>query len=98
LLGDQHQKYCDCVFEVRGKRSAYNPYAVCTKSIYNIHGEKGPGITKCQYTEKFIRSQPDQALIAFLEEKNIDTSRFTREDLEEQTLYELDIRGEIIPE
>ena len=88
-------KYCRCVFETRGR--ANNPYAVCTASIFNRRGMKGPGATRCFYTPDFIERQPPQTLQAFLNEKGYNTSRMTHDQLIDATLDYLEDVGELQP-
>jgi len=90
------KKYCHCIWEVRGRRQAYNPYAVCSASIYNHRGLKGPGPEPCVVTERFVRSLPDSALIAFWQEKGRPVHFSSRQALLTATLNELDKRGELI--
>ena len=37
------EKYCRCLKRVENQKSSYNPNAICTKSVFNSKGLKGPG-------------------------------------------------------
>lgn len=37
------EKYCRCLIRMVDKKTSYNPNAICTNSIFNSKGLKGPG-------------------------------------------------------
>lgn len=37
------EKYCRCLKGIEAKKSSYSPNAICTKSVFNSKGLKGPG-------------------------------------------------------
>ena len=37
------EKYCRCLKRVESQKSSYSPNAICTKSVFNSKGLKGPG-------------------------------------------------------
>jgi hypothetical protein len=37
------EKYCRCLKSIEQQKSSYSPNAICTKSIFNSKGLKGPG-------------------------------------------------------
>ena len=45
------EKYCRCIMHVANKYPEYNPYAVCTSSVYR--GKKRKGIVRCLDRYKF---------------------------------------------
>jgi len=91
------ERYCHCVWEVRG-RGGYNSYAVCSASVYNHRGLKGPGPVRCAVSEAFIRSLPSRSLRAFLEDKYRRPIAMSRDQLVEAVLDELRRRGELSEE
>lgn len=48
------EKYCSCVFKLKAKNNKYNPYAVCSHSVYQTKGKKGPGKVRCQFEKKVL--------------------------------------------
>ncbi len=45
-LTKRERKYCSCLLKVRDKVPS-NPYAVCTKSIYNLQGVRRHKTVDC---------------------------------------------------
>lgn len=50
-MGDIEQRYCRCIMHVANQYPSYNPYAVCTASVYR--GKKRKGNIKCAETYRF---------------------------------------------
>ena len=78
------EKYCSCVFQVTGRQRAYNPYAVCTSSIYNRRGIGGPGSSiSCDYSIEYLQSRPVGQLFNYAVAKGLIDPRdqYSREDL-----------------
>jgi hypothetical protein len=94
------ERYCHCIWKVRGR--GYNPYAVCSSSIYNARGLKGPGAVRCKVSREFLETLPDSALRAFLREKGtVDRSKLwsaSRQQLLQVVLDELMERDELLPD
>lgn len=65
-------KYCSCLFDVMGSSSARSPYAICSSSVYNRRGLKGPGSSiSCKYSEDFLRSKSYSKLLAYAQAKGL---------------------------
>lgn len=52
-------KYCSCLFKTTGRnyQSGYggNPYAICSASIFNRRGLRGPGTSlSCRYPREYL--------------------------------------------
>lgn len=62
-LSDAEQRYCRCVLHVKAKGGAYNPYAVCAKSVGTTSRQCG-----ASYDYKNI---PGNELQAYAEDKDI---------------------------
>ena len=68
-------KYCSCI--VKETASWYNrgyqanPYAVCTSSVFNRRGLKGPGMTFCDYTPGYIEDLKMSTLEGFAKAKGL---------------------------
>lgn len=58
-LTEQQKKYCSCQLKVTASGSAYNPYAVCAKSV-------GTTVRSCS-TEYDFNRMPDNLIQAYLE-------------------------------
>jgi hypothetical protein len=52
LLTKRERKYCTCLLKVREK-SKINPYAICTRSLYNLQGIKRRKIVDCDYNYNY---------------------------------------------
>jgi hypothetical protein len=55
-----NDKYCSCVFKVTSKdeQTGYSgvPQAICSASLYNRRGLRGPGPVRCSYTRSYLES------------------------------------------
>jgi hypothetical protein len=69
-LTKRERRYCSCLLDVRSKRLPYNPYAVCTQSVYNSQGVKRKNRVDCDpnYNYNVI---PLNSIRALAEEKKI---------------------------
>ncbi len=69
-LTRRERKYCSCLLQVRSKRLPYNPYAVCTNSVYNSQGVSRTKKVDCDpnYNYDVI---PINSVRALAEEKKI---------------------------
>ena len=47
------RKYCRCVMHVANQYPAYNPYAVCTSSVYRSAGKKRSKVVRCAEKYRF---------------------------------------------
>ena len=47
------KKYCECVVKVSKNSPRYNPYAICTKSVYGSRGIKRDKIIQCSQKVNF---------------------------------------------
>ena len=82
------EKYCSCVFQVTGKTQAQgypgNPYAICTASIYNRRGIRGPGSSiRCDYPDSYLQGRTAQELYNYAVAKDLIVPKagYRREDL-----------------
>ena len=71
-------KYCSCVFKVTGSNYKKNypasPYAICSSSIYNRRGLKGPGSSiRCTYPKEYLDRLSYDELFNFAAAKGIVT-------------------------
>lgn len=53
ILMSIESRYCRCVMHVANQYPAYNPYAVCTSSIYSKQDIKRKGVVKCAAQYRF---------------------------------------------
>lgn len=69
-LSRRERRYCSCLLDVRSKRLPYNPYAVCTKSVYNSQGVSRKKRVDCDpnYNYDVV---PIDSIRALAEEKKI---------------------------
>ena len=69
-------KYCSCVFKVTGTNYKTNypapPQAICSSTIYNRKGMKGPGSSiRCAYPEEYLDRLSYDELFYFAAAKGI---------------------------
>ncbi len=58
------EKYCRCLKSLETKQSTYNPNAICTKSIFNSKGLKGPGASfQCTPVPLLLPSKNNKYLL-----------------------------------
>jgi hypothetical protein len=92
------QSYCSCLFKNRGRRNAYNEYAVCTSSVFNRRGLRGPGSSvSCKYTGNYLNGLSYRELANFALAKEIVFPGQTppsREDLQAMVVSWMRARGE----
>ncbi len=69
-LTKRERKYCSCLLDVRSKRQPYNPYAVCTKSVYNSKGVSRTKRIDCDQNYNY-NAVPINSVRALAEEKKI---------------------------
>ncbi len=51
-LSRRERKYCTCLLKVREK-TKINPYAICTRSLYNLQGIKRRKTVDCDYNYNY---------------------------------------------
>lgn len=60
------EKYCSCLFKstanMYSRNYQGNPYAICSSSVFNRRGIKGPGRVRCEYTEEYLNTLPYNVL------------------------------------
>lgn len=68
-------KYCSCLFKTTANMYSRNynanPYAICSSSVFNRRGLKGPGNVRCEYTQEYLSSLPYNVLYNYALAKNI---------------------------
>jgi hypothetical protein len=69
-LTRRERRYCSCLLDVRSKRLPYNPYAVCTKSVYNSQGVSRKKRVDCDPNYN-LNAVPLDSVRALAEEKKI---------------------------
>jgi hypothetical protein len=69
-LTKRERRYCSCILDVRSKRQPYNPYAVCTNSVYNSQGVSRKKRIDCD-TNYNYDVVPINSIRALAEEKKI---------------------------
>jgi hypothetical protein len=69
-LTRRERRYCSCLLDVRSKRLPYNPYAVCTKSVYNSQGVSRKKRLDCDPNYN-LNAVPIDSVRALAEEKKI---------------------------
>jgi len=81
-------KYCSCLFKVTASnyRRGYtaSPYAICTASVINRRGLRGPGSAgRCKYTSEYLEGLPTSVLYDYAMAKNLVRPRdsVSRDDL-----------------
>jgi hypothetical protein len=57
-LTKTERKYCTCLIDVRGKGS-YNPYGVCTKSVYSSKGKFRNKVVNCEGNYNYEKMSKD---------------------------------------
>ena len=57
-LNKTERKYCSCLVDVRGKGS-YNPYGVCTKSVYISKGKRRNKFVNCEASYNYEKMSKD---------------------------------------
>lgn len=58
------EKYCRCLKRVESQKSTYSPNAICTKSIFNSKGLKGPGASfQCKPVPLLLPSKSNKYLL-----------------------------------
>ena len=95
-------KYCSCVFKVTGsnyrKQYPASPYAICSSSIYNRKGMKGPGSSiRCTYPPEYLDRLSYGELIDFAAAKGIlsDDQTMEKEDVKRIILEWQNLEKEI---
>ena len=71
-----YDKYCSCIFKVTASNRARNysgsPYAICTSSIYNRQGLRGPGSSlRCQYEPEYLDDVTSDQIYWYAVAKNL---------------------------
>ena len=60
------EHYCSCLVKQVANSYRYNrstnPYAICSSSVFNRRGLKGPGPVSCSYTYDYLESLPYSVL------------------------------------
>ncbi len=69
-LTKRERRYCTCLSEVRGKSAGYNPYAVCTQSVYTSQGATRKKRVDCE-TNYNLSKMPMKSLSSLAKEKRI---------------------------
>ncbi len=69
-LSKRERRYCSCLLNVRSKRLPYNPYAVCTQSVYTSQGVSRKKRVDCDPNYNFD-VVPINSVRALAEEKKI---------------------------
>lgn len=69
-LSQRERRYCSCLLDVRSKRLPYNPYAVCTKSVYNSQGVSRKKRVDCDPNYN-LNAVPLNSVRALAEEKKV---------------------------
>ena len=78
-LTETEKKYCSCLMKVRG--SKFNPYAICTDSVYNKQGYKRNKVVSCEKYYDFSKYTVPM-LRFFLKEKKVKgISKLKKNDL-----------------
>jgi hypothetical protein len=57
-LSKTERKYCTCLVDVRGKGS-YNPYGVCTNSVYISKGKRRNKFVNCEASYNYEKMSKD---------------------------------------
>jgi len=68
-LNKTERKYCSCLIDVRGKGS-YNPYGVCTKSVYISKGKRRNKFVNCEASYNYEK-MPKDSLKELAKEKKL---------------------------
>ena len=68
-LSKRERKYCTCLLKVRPKTDI-NPYAICTKSLYNLQGVRRHKIVDCDYNYNYEKV-PIEMLRSLAKERNV---------------------------
>ena len=67
------RKYCSCLVDVRGK-GVYNPYGVCTKSVYSSKGKIRNKVVNCEGNYNYEKMSKD-SLKALAKEKHLSVKK-----------------------
>jgi len=69
------EHYCSCLFKViaNNYERGYNsdPYAICSATVFNRRGIKGPGPVSCKYTREYLNTLPYRYLINYARAKGL---------------------------
>lgn len=69
------EKYCSCIFKViannYARRQDADPYAICSSSVYNSRGFKGPGRVSCRYSLDYFDSLDTDTLLNYARAKGL---------------------------
>ena len=85
-------KYCSCIFKVTGRnyRNRYpgSPQAICTSSVINRRGIRGPGKAKCNYTQEYLDRVTESDLYWYAAAKGLieENRRVSIEELKRRIL------------
>lgn len=81
------RRYCNCIMHVANQYPRYNPYAVCTKSVYGSAGKTRKGIVRCADQYRFEDFSTEELRgYAQMKKKIPNFKSLTREELI-RTLY-----------
>jgi len=69
-LSRRERKYCTCLLKARNKSTEYNPYAVCTRSVYNLQGVKRRKTVDCDYNYNYEKV-PIEMLRSLAKERGV---------------------------
>ncbi len=73
-LTKRERKYCSCLLDVRDKqeeqKTKYNPYAVCTNSVYTSQGKRRNKFVNCE-TSYDYEKLPVKSLRNLAKEKKL---------------------------
>ena len=69
-LTRRERKYCTCLLKARSKSTGYNPYAICTKSVYNLQGVKRRKTVDCDYNYNYEKV-PIEMLRSLAKERGV---------------------------